>query len=203
MERRAVIILVLMAGLGGSVAAAGCTAPFTVGVGGSSTSSNTGGASSASGSSSSSSSSGVVKMCDQACPDGYYCLSPLCGGAGTCEAITKDQLAYQPMCGCDDVTYWNGTVAGPKVAIRASTHECLSVSHPCTPGTCATGECSLREATTATSCNATPPSAGTCWVLPASCLMTPNSGYQCPSNTCMSACDLIRAQKPWYQAVCP
>lgn len=68
---------------------------------------------------------------DPGCPDGQYCDYPveaICGaadGTGTCRTPSEAcDAIYQPVCGCDDVTYGNACEASAKGKSVAYDGEC-------------------------------------------------------------------------------
>jgi hypothetical protein len=113
-----------------------------------------------------------------------------------------------PVCGCDDLTYWNASVAGHRGMSVKGTGECP----PRTCGGIGTIPCPIEAAwcnmkiLTSTLCLATDP-AGTCWVLPSACPSGPGIGPNtraCGASACKSECELIRAEQPWYaDNTCP
>src|SRR5262249_44748400 len=140
-----------------------------------------------------------------ACGSGSFCLMPTCTGTGTCIKFQADPKSYVPVCGCDHLNYWNGSVASDqKAAIRAADR--CQVGLPCTPGSdCTTGSvqghCDL-SVPTQSECLATPPT-GTCWVLPSDCQNTPGTGFGCDaSHPCKTQCDFILNNEAWTPATC-
>jgi hypothetical protein len=113
-----------------------------------------------------------------------------------------------PVCGCDDLTYWNASVAGHRGMSVKGTGECPPrtcggiATIPC-PGNAASCNMKLLSSTL---CLATDPG-GTCWVLPTVCPSGPGIGPStraCGAAACKSECELIRSEQPWHEDnTCP
>jgi hypothetical protein len=137
-----------------------------------------------------------------ACPAGSYCSAPNCVSGVCVVAASNDTLA--PVCGCDQVTYWNASVA----ARRAT-----GVRSPgaCSPGLTCGGIASLNCPSRAV-CNLEVPSAaacvtadlgGRCWELPTGGCPAVAAGVgpntrRCNANQCADLCQLINAEQPFY-----
>lgn len=177
------------------------------------TTSSSGGGSSSGSSTSSSGSSGATKDAGEAgcrpsvasdCPQTQYCKITTCGQTGGGQCVPKPvQLTdtYDPVCGCDNVTYWNeGVMASFGVSIK--------VKGICPSGKTCNG---INKCPDKRYCNRDLgdgnallcpgfTESGTCWGLPPNC--PPLSGNRRPCganpNQCKSFCDAIRAETPWY-----
>lgn len=140
------------------------------------------------------------------CPQGWYCNAPTCA-AGVCvQRPASDGPTRTPVCGCDDVTYWNASVAALAGMSVKAQGECKA------PKTCAEmgAKCSAGA-----KCNYHLPNggacgalnhSGTCWMLPKQCpqiIIGPQT-RECGANTCTPECDLIKGEKVyWTDNSCP
>lgn len=134
------------------------------------------------------------------CPANEYCRASACGASlGTCVKIPAPSNRYEPVCGCDNVTYWNESLLSEARASIKSAGVCPG------PVTCG----ALKACPTGTFCNREVQSQaycavgleGTCWGMPANC---PGSGsgraHICGQGkgSCKSLCEAIRGQIAWY-----
>lgn len=136
------------------------------------------------------------------CPSGYFCNATGCG-AGTCiPKLTKTGNQYNPVCGCDGVTYWNPSVAGYFGMAVNTTGACIATAVKCSKASpCAAGlHCNNRRDQALC---AVPSTLGVCWGLPEQCPADPK-GQPCvaPTTQCTSKCDLIQTETPWYVGSC-
>jgi hypothetical protein len=152
-----------------------------------------------------------------ACEAGEYCNYPtgaLCGAAdatGTCAAIPDAcDLNYQPVCGCDDVTYGNACAAALEGVSVASEGECdgggggsgqtcggiASLECP------SSGEfCNYEESAGGQGCDGTiSDAAGVCQTTPEVCptIYAPVCG--CDRRTYSNACEAHRAGQSMMRA---
>lgn len=132
-----------------------------------------------------------------------YCDAPTCG-SGTCVAIPTGAPTQvrDPVCGCDGVTYWNGTVA------QASGMS-WDKKGACTPGATCGGianikcpgqsSCNYGRETKA-GCNIAD-FGGKCWMLPPACpqIVIGVQTRGCDNDKCADECTLIRSQQPYYR----
>jgi hypothetical protein len=138
-----------------------------------------------------------------------FCDKPGCGaGPGTCALKPISQLglsqASAPVCGCDNVTYWNADYAafhGISVASQGACPGATAVfcdeNTPC-PGTM---KCN-RLVGDPSQC--APRAPGACWSMPVSCPLGGISARACSNLTCQSVCDLVQSQNPWLNdPTCP
>lgn len=143
---------------------------------------------------------------DPDCPGGFCerdgCGAPL-GHCAPTQVYREDVLL--PECGCNDVTYWNGSLRrAAGVSLRAP-GECASPA-PCDAATAcpdAQAKCS-RLLPPLPACAATPP--GACWVVPASCptAALPAEWAPCGGGACLDACQAIRSERPHHRSpACP
>lgn len=193
----------------------GGAATTTSGTGGSATATSTGqggGSTSASTGSSSAGSSGTgsnacVWAAVNPCGPGMYCDAPGCQ-QGTCVPTGGVETADKsPVCGCDDVTYWNGSVA--------KTHgQSVSKASACKPGKSCGGFGGIQcpgKATCAyqfddsTLCNAAD-IGGNCWTTPAVCppIVVGSKTRACGTGKCDDECSLIKSSTSYYtDSTCP
>lgn len=143
------------------------------------------------------------------CPSGHYCSVDGCGQQGTCAAIpAAESSAEQPVCGCNGVTYWNGSVAArARMSVR--------MSGPCAAGTPYLKTCDGdTECPGESSCAMTAAGAlacvttreGTCWALPSTCPAAAATHRRCGvgKQPCFTRCDAIeREEKVYEDKTCP
>lgn len=121
--------------------------------------------------------------------------------------LNKTSNQYNPVCGCDGVTYWNPTVAAYFGMAVNTTGACISNMVVCSAGNpCAAGlHCNNRRDQALCAVNST---AGVCWGLPEQCPVDGPKGQPCPVSPgaptlpCASKCDLIQTETPWYVGSC-
>ncbi|MEP7119861.1 MAG: hypothetical protein ABJE95_03080 [Byssovorax sp.] len=135
-----------------------------------------------------------------------FCDKPGCGGGmGTCALQPKSQLGLSPtaapVCGCDNVTYWNSDYAAFHGISIASQGACPGATAVfCDESTLCPGTMKCNRL--AAQCD--PGAPGTCWSMPVSCPLGGASARACSNMTCQSVCDLIQSQNPWWNdATCP
>jgi hypothetical protein len=173
-----------VANKGGSTSTGGAISTGgAVSTGGSSTGGSAGGSSTCGG------------LLPKACAKGEYCDFPLsaqCGAAdqtGVCRAIPQvcDDI-YQPVCGCDGVTYANACEAGAASASVVSTGVCAGDGMDCgglLGTTCPAGEyCNFPIATQCGSGDQT----GTCTGIPDACDLVYQPVCGCDDKTYGNAC---------------
>lgn len=147
------------------------------------------------------------------CPNSWVCNKPACGmGPGRCEPppVFCPPEAV-PVCGCDQVTYWNDCIR-LQYGVEASTQgACSAGARPCRRGS----DCRVPDA----SCSHLLPGGvckplgepgapdGVCWVLPPNCdqeadplIWTPCPPPREPSpsgpTVCGSTCVALRSEIP-------
>jgi hypothetical protein len=150
--------------------------------------------------------------CDCSGPDAVKQLCTPCQTGVCVKRNTSPTNKYNPVCGCDGVTYWNLSTASNHGMAARHDLKCSDVANLSNEKTCSTAGlscggtdefCDLEQQATATICTATP---GTCWVLPADPKNCPDipSGSSCATLagatglSCQSECAFIRQQVPWY-----
>jgi len=141
------------------------------------------------------------------CGAGWYCAAPGCG-AGVCAPVaTVEQDTRNPVCGCDQVTYWNASVAAAHGMAVQATGACSPgktcggiAGIPCPAG----ASCNYRL-NNISECGGAD-MGGTCWVLPATCptIMIGPTQRQCGAGMCDDECSLIKVGVYWYEDnTCP
>lgn len=129
---------------------------------------------------------------------------------GTCKSVVLVSPAYNPVCGCDGVTYWNAQTAMNRGDPTKHAGPCtLGEASPCTGTACAIGggRC-VHEVGSPGMCSTT--STGQCWSLPAStsCTGAPAAAVvptqPCGSGKCQSRCEAVLAggTTPFYATSC-
>jgi hypothetical protein len=139
------------------------------------------------------------------CDPGFYCNAPGCG-TGTCAqkpGIAEQQKDRALVCGCDNVTYWNESIAAYQgVGVKAMGTCLVGSGIACSQATpCPSGLRCNRKALSDMTCNTTPN--GECWGMPIACDPIGPTGHACSNGQCASECVLIQSQNPWYDGPCP
>jgi hypothetical protein len=190
---------------GGTGGANAATSTGQGGAGGSSAASTSVGSSSAS--SSGTGTSACTWAAVDPCGPGMYCDAPTCQ-QGTCAPTggveTSDKT---PVCGCDDVTYWNASVAKKqgqsvvKTGACAPGKTCGGFANLKCPGaaTCAyqlsdSGQCNIADI------------GGNCWATPTACppVVIGSKTRACGAGKCADECTLIKGSASYYtDSTCP
>lgn len=135
-----------------------------------------------------------------ACPLGTYCFAPGCG-KGVCRArLPTLRNELDPVCGCDNITYYNSAIARAKGMAPQSRGVCqtpilCSPTSSCPPDS----NCNLQVAE-AKDCRGNRSTQGACWVAPRFCPSGngPHAWRGCGAAACTSLCTLIRSETPHY-----
>lgn len=142
-----------------------------------------------------------------ACASDEYCDAPTCG-AGTCAKMPAEKSDLDPVCGCDEITYWNATVAARAGVASKAAGRCGATAKGCggvAGQVCPKGSSCGYELDNVGQCGILDPR-GKCWGLPSKCpaiLIGPVT-RGCGEVKCAGACELIGAQKPFYKDLtCP
>jgi hypothetical protein len=108
------------------------------------------------------------------------------------------------VCGCDNVTYWNDTVAASRFGMSVKASGQCAGAAACTANGAnkCQGDLSCNlSIQSAIQCGAIGNAVGTCWGLPSNCV-TPNGKLTaCGGPKCTGACEAIRAEKPFYSDI--
>ncbi len=142
-----------------------------------------------------------------ACAADEYCDAPTCG-KGTCTKMPAEKSDLDPVCGCDEITYWNATVAARAGIAAKAAGRCGATAKGCggvAGQQCPKGSSCGYELDAVGQCGILDPR-GKCWGLPSKCptiLIGPVT-RGCGDVKCTGACELIGAQKPFYKdTTCP
>lgn len=145
------------------------------------------------------------------CGPGWRCEKLGCDAVfGECEPRSVFDCPPEPaaVCGCNGVTYWNECVRRHFDVTQDYAEECRSTARACDVGS----DC---EAPFATCSHLLPPGelcghgAGTCWVLPPSCLSVPPGakkwrqcfGPDMPLGPCVDTCFAIESERTHIAAL--
>jgi hypothetical protein len=191
-----------------AVALAGCGDAFTLtgGTGGAGATTASVAVSSSSSSSATTSTSTGAMGCNtsQGCPDKQFCVKAGCGDSsdGVCLPVAANHTTFEPVCGCDGVTYWNSILISTTQVAAQKKGKCALADAPitktCNPAKgCDGGEHCAYERT---KCASTLALLGTCWTVPAKCDGTTANELACDNfqnGNCDSLCTLISGDKPF------
>jgi len=136
------------------------------------------------------------------CTKAEYCNAPSCG-SGHCAARPPGPgLDFQPVCGCDGVTYWNAQQAHASGASTDDSSTGSSCSGPSTKtcgglvgATCPAGDKCIEDLSGFPTCTVAD-AGGQCWYVPggASCSGVAFSQYRdCSTSTCVSYCEAVKS----------
>jgi hypothetical protein len=143
-----------------------------------------------------------------------YCDAPTCA-SGVCRRRPISLPDFNPICGCDGVTYWNDHFAGSRGrSTRLGSGACgggSSLTKVC--GGFASRSCPnpdmqcVSSGTDPSTCTTTD-LGGLCWSIPttASCLSATGSKKErvCGSGVCTTRCDAIKSSSVFYDdSTCP
>jgi hypothetical protein len=140
------------------------------------------------------------------CPDGQYCDAPGCD-KGVCAPIFgKISGVREPVCGCDGVTYWNGTLAkNAAMSVRQDAQCDADEAQGCSSMLpCGKGQSCNLEGSVSICTNKNPQ--GSCWKLPLTCPGGVNDGLNMRDceGLCRSECTLINDGATHYADIsCP
>jgi hypothetical protein len=148
-----------------------------------------------------------AKVKDPCGPTGY-CKSTDCLTGVCAQKPPETANNESPVCGCDDVTYWNDNVAAARGMSVKATGVCKTGVKCGGPGPtrpCAAGFSCDMQVATAGGCGIQS-APGTCWALPATCpkiLIGPVT-RACAAPTCTGRCELIGKEATYYRDnTCP
>jgi hypothetical protein len=138
---------------------------------------------------------------DEFC-DKEHCTDP--HGSCTHRPICMGMDGYQPVCGCNGVTYWNDCLRKVDGASLESSDECSTAKScngngDCPPGPFAT--CARVSQVSCPSSGAT----GVCWGVPPQCPPgQPANVENCSGGACMDLCGALKSGQPaLLEASCP
>lgn len=193
---------------GTSAAGTGGGSSASAGTGGSTSSTGVGGSGGVGGGGGA---GGAVGQCTfgdpSACPEGEYCDAPDCQ-TGTCTPLGVEAGDMAPVCGCDEVTYWNGNTAASHGMAVAAAGKCVTGT-PCggaNDAPCAAGQSCNIALDSPAACGAD--ASGQCWGMPTECPITIGFGANlsaCDGDPwCGGACGAIKSGEPWFtDDTCP
>jgi hypothetical protein len=147
------------------------------------------------------------------CAKTEYCDAPTCGSGRCASRPAGPSVDFQPVCGCDGVTYWNAQQAHANGASTNDGSTGSACSGPTTQtcgglvgATCPKDDACVEDLSGFGSCLVSDAS-GQCWFVPpgASCGGVSFSQYRdCTSSTCESYCDAVKNGHAFRRdATCP
>jgi hypothetical protein len=112
------------------------------------------------------------------------------------------------VCGCDNVTYWNASVAahdfGANVAATGECPKTTAAKCNATNLACDGNRTCSFELGAASQCAIGTATVGSCWGLPATCPNQSPKYSRCGSGKCLTHCEAIQAENPYFQSSsCP
>src|SRR5207302_11214102 len=112
------------------------------------------------------------------CGANQYCTVTACGKSGVCTTRPTPTNTQAPVCGCDNITYWNETLAAASGVNVATNAPCGDAGVKCSSSVkCATNaSCNINVGLIA-SCGLG--ATGQCWVMPALCPSQTRSFRSC------------------------
>lgn len=121
-----------------------------------------------------------------------YCLKPACGAS---QGVCTDVVAGVPLCGCDGVTYYDGSLAiGAGRSIEGSGVCSGPGTVACQEGQCDDDLTCGRVVLRGDDCPIFLP--GVCWALPALCPVNQPAPFNlCGTGKCTGLCDAVRSGK--------
>lgn len=146
---------------------------------------------------------------DGDCAPSEYCKKASCDATtGTCtvrpvSCTSGADAEFNPVCGCDQMTYYTKCVAAREGVNVASTGEC-STGSPCTR-TGGSGDSCMPHRNraacyrTRANCGGTAPNEGVCWVLPDVCPQEDAAHLYCNQGgtpECHGLCDALESKYP-------
>lgn len=151
---------------------------------------------------------GMICGSNADCPQGWFCEKASCNDpTGSCDLRpSRPKLDYEPVCGCDGVTYWNDVTRREAGMTLLQADQCSTTARPCNEGS----ECGrdffscARLVSRGEQC--APSSEGACWLLPRDCpdpRSDPEVWQECrppiqgvPPPPCVDTCRAIRSEHP-------
>ncbi|MFT3838445.1 MAG: hypothetical protein QM723_15815 [Myxococcaceae bacterium] len=132
------------------------------------------------------------------CQEHEFCSKKACGDLqGTCnvrDCPGNDQ--YQPVCGCNGVTYWNDCLRRLDGANLRADEQCEAAKSCNNAIDCSPGPFAACARVSQLSCPSTG-ATGTCWAVPPHCPQGQSTSVQvCSSNACTDLCGAIKSQEP-------
>lgn len=145
---------------------------------------------------------------DAACADDEYCKKASCDAdSGECvergPECTGNDAEFDPVCGCDGITYWNSCVIEHEGFNVAMAGECNGNNRPSCTRDEGGGSCPPRLNPKCyrpvEMCGDPSPMNGFCWVLPAACPANePETTRYCGGTAgdarCIGLCEVIDAE---------
>jgi hypothetical protein len=188
------------AGGGGAASGPGGTGPGGTGPGGS----GPGGAGPGGGGSGG---SAVGTDCNwgDPCGPGLFCDAAGCG-PGKCKKKPPgagEKKDFDPVCGCDHVSYWNENIAAIHGAAVKAAGACAPADGIACSGAlpCPAGASCNEQVADVTGCAL---DLGQCWGVPVACGLNGPTGRACTNSMCELQCSLIQSNNSWYaDATCP
>jgi hypothetical protein len=150
---------------------------------------------------------------DTQCPGNQYCKKANCDDEdGHCTAPGPEcrgtAAAFEPVCGCDGITYWNRCVVEHEGFNVAAAGECTGNNRPVCTRDAGGVSCPLRLNAhcyrPVDQCGEPSPTMGFCWVLPPACPTNEEQtqrycGGPAGSARCIGLCEVISAENSFQR----
>jgi hypothetical protein len=137
------------------------------------------------------------------CAPTELCTVTGCADTGVCSARPAQENHYRPVCGCDDVTYWNETIANAAGVSKKSDAQCTGGKNCRWGGPenhCTDKERCVHEFISFPGALC-PPGAyriGGCWGLPDVCPVADTSVVTCGGLQCSTRCASMKDNGTFY-----
>jgi len=150
------------------------------------------------------------------CDPSWLCQKRDCADVGgVCLPRPSDDPVRKPVCGCDNITYWNDALRQQRgIPALLATSECRFGVRGCmSDAECGTGNICNRRLPDVSACSK--PGTGQCWAVPSDCTGTSDNPHllpcppppNSPQPACITTCQAMNSGAPYLERpqgyVCP